>query len=98
MAIANGGLCLDGEEKGRDEAIDIVDARRPVLILQMVQITPWEVKKGEGVRKGRGEGDKVGVKREIIDGEWEGLYLQTGGAEIYVRWLISPRIHTISFS
>lgn len=45
VAIANGGLCLDGEEEGRDEAVDIVDARRPRLILQMVQITPCKEKK-----------------------------------------------------
>lgn len=45
VAVANGGLRLNGEEEGRDEAIDIVDARRPRLILQMVQITPWGEKK-----------------------------------------------------
>lgn len=40
VAVADGGLCLDGEEEGRDEAIDVVDARCPRGILQMVQITP----------------------------------------------------------
>lgn len=54
VAVANGRLRLDGEEEGRDEAVDVVDARRPRLILQMVQITPWEEEEGEGVRKGRG--------------------------------------------
>lgn len=49
MAIANGGLCLDGEEEGRDEAVDIVDAGRPRLVLQMVQITPGR-REGERVR------------------------------------------------
>lgn len=33
VTVANSGLCLNGEEEGRDEAIDIVDARRPRLIL-----------------------------------------------------------------
>lgn len=42
VTVADGGLCLNGEEEGRDEAVDIVDARCPRLIFQMVQITPWE--------------------------------------------------------
>lgn len=41
VAVADGRLRLDGEEEGGDEAVDIVDARRPILILQMVQIAPW---------------------------------------------------------
>lgn len=45
MTIANRGLGLNGEEESRDEAIDIVHARRPRLILQMVEITPWEEEK-----------------------------------------------------
>lgn len=45
VAVANGGLCLNGEEEGRDEAVDIVDTRRPRLVLQMVQVTPWGEKK-----------------------------------------------------
>lgn len=62
VAVANGGLRLDGEEEGRDEAVDIVDARRPCLIPQMVQITPLG-RKGECVRKGRRENDRVGVEK-----------------------------------
>lgn len=46
VAVADGGLGLDGEEEGGDEAVDVVDARRPRLILQMVEITPWEEEKG----------------------------------------------------
>ena len=64
VAIADCGLRLDGEEEGRDEAVDVVDTRRPRLVLQMVQIPPLGRKGGECERKGRGEGDKVGVKRE----------------------------------
>lgn len=45
VAVADGGLCLDWEEEGRDEAVDIVDARCPRIIPQMVQITSWEEKK-----------------------------------------------------
>lgn len=45
VTIANRGLGLNGEEESRDEAIDIVHARRPRLILQMVEITPWEEEK-----------------------------------------------------
>lgn len=63
VAVANRGLCLDGEEEGRDETIDIVDARRPRFIFQMVQITPWEERR-RMCEKGKGEGGKVGVKRK----------------------------------
>lgn len=41
VAVADCGFCLDGEEEGRDEAVNIIDARRPCRVLQMVQITPW---------------------------------------------------------
>lgn len=52
VTITNGGLCLDGEKESWYEAINVVDAWRPRLILQMVQIPPWQEK--ECVRKGRG--------------------------------------------
>lgn len=69
MAVADGGLRLDGEEEGRDEAVDVVDTWRPRLVLQVVQIAPWEDDdddEEESVReRGRGEGgvDKEGVKK-----------------------------------
>lgn len=40
VAVSDGGLRLDGEEEGGDEAVDVVDARRPRFIPQMVQIPP----------------------------------------------------------
>lgn len=40
VAIADGGFRLDGEEEGRDKAVDVVDTRRPVCVTQMVQIAP----------------------------------------------------------
>lgn len=71
VAVANGGFCLDGEEEGRDEAVDIVDARRPRLILQMVQITPWEEKKCE---RWKGGGCQSGCQEAKIDREREEFY------------------------
>lgn len=69
MTVANGGLCLNGEEEGRDEAVDIVDARCPRLIFQMVQITPWGENEMNVWESDGGEGDKVGVKRGKIESE-----------------------------
>lgn len=53
MAVADRSLRLDGEEEGRDEAVDIVDTRRPVVIPQMVQVPPQEEKEqvGDGGRR-----------------------------------------------
>lgn len=53
MAVANSGLRLDGEEEGRDEAVDIVDTRCPAVVPQMVQVPPQEEKEqmGNGGRK-----------------------------------------------
>lgn len=39
VAVADGGLGLNGEEESRDEAVDVVDAGGPRTVLQMVQIT-----------------------------------------------------------
>lgn len=50
VTVANCGFCLDGEEEGRDEAVDIMDTWRPGVVPQMVKITPWG-KHREGVRK-----------------------------------------------
>lgn len=68
MAVANRGLRLDGEQEGRDEAVDIVNTRRPVGILQMVQVPPQEEKKTGGKWR---EGDKDGH----LVFEWRGLGL-----------------------
>lgn len=73
MAVANGGLCLDGEEEGRDEAVDIVDARCPRLIFQMVQISPWEGNE-KNVWEREGGGWQSGCKEGEIDREREDLY------------------------
>lgn len=62
VAVANCGFCLDGEEEGRDEAVDIMDTWRPFVVLQMVKITPWGKQK-EHVRefvKNKG-GDRKGA-------------------------------------
>lgn len=76
VAVADGGLGLDGEEEGRDEAVDVVDARRPRLILQMVEITPWEEEKGgEWVWEKKGGRVTEWVSREgKIDRGREDLY------------------------
>lgn len=63
VAVANSGFCLDGEEEGRDEAINIIDTRRPVVIPQMVQVPPlgrkkafkeWRVGEAVGEKSDRG--------------------------------------------
>lgn len=42
MAVANRGLCLDGEQEGGDEAVDVVDAGRPGGVFKMVQVSSGE--------------------------------------------------------
>lgn len=40
MAISNGGLRLDGEKESGDKTVNIIHARSPRLVLQMIQISP----------------------------------------------------------
>ena len=62
VAVADGGLRLDGEQEGRDEAVDVVDARRPLLVLEVVQVAPGD---SGGVGGG---GDKQPQRREARKG------------------------------
>ena len=38
VPVADGGLGLDGEEEGGHEAVEVVDARRPRGVLQVLQV------------------------------------------------------------
>lgn len=80
MAVADCSLCLDRKKEGRDKTVDVVDARRPRRILQMVQITPWEEK--ENVWK-----NEQGKVMEWVWREWEDLYFKTR-ADIYCKGII----------
>src|SRR4029434_11283650 len=40
VAVADGGLRLNGEQEGGDEAVQVVHTRSPRLILQVVQVPP----------------------------------------------------------